>query len=179
MHERGTTAVRRTRVVAIAAALAMLGTSGVLAATPRSGAPIATVTCDSAIMIDPPPLPGPQDRVIFERVWVAGRDRVAAPDTHPSGAAPFVFFAKTGIGIRSGSTALVEVTTSWRNRVAIDWGESGNASRIRFPPCRNGHKWVVYAGGFDFRDKKGGCVPLRVVVGSRSKIVRFSVGRRC
>jgi hypothetical protein len=61
--------------------------------------------------------------------------------------------------------------------VAIGWGDSGNASLIRFPRCRNGHKWILYAGGFDFRDKNGGCVPVRVVAGS--KTVRFSVGRRC
>jgi hypothetical protein len=166
-------------MITVLVAVATLAAGSTTAATSGTRTPIAKVTCDSAIMIDPPPLPGPQDRVIFDRVWVAGRDRVAAPDTHASGAAPFVFFAKTGIGIRSGSTALVEVPTSWRTRVAIGWGDSGNASRIRFPSCRNGHKWIVYAGGFNFRDKNGGCVPLRVVVGSKTKTVRFSAGRRC
>lgn len=162
----------------IAAAVAIVAARSTDAAQ-RSPAGIATVTCDSSIMIDPPPVPGPHDRVIFDRVWLAGRDRVAAPDSRPSGAEPFVFFAKTGIAIRSGSEALVEVPTYWRNRAAIEWGDSGNASRIRFPPCRNGHKWITYAGGFHFRDKTGACVPLRVTVGVRTKTLRFSAGRRC
>lgn len=175
----------RRVVITIVAAMAAFGVAAIRAAgstysaTSNSVPPIATVTCDSSIMIDPPPLPGAHDRVIFDRVWVAGRDRVAAPDSRPSGAKPFVFFAKTGIGIRSGAAALVEVPTSWRSRVAIEWGDSGNASRIRFPPCHNGHKWVIYAGGFHFRDKTGACAPLRITVGSRAKTMRFSAGRQC
>lgn len=162
----------------------MLGVSALLAAcsagaTLRAVTPVATVTCNSSIIINPPVLPGPGDRVIFDRLFVVGRDRVPGPNPQPSGTKPFLFYAKTGVSIRRGSGALVEVPMSWRARVAIEWGDSGTTSRVRFLPCRTGPKWITYAGGFHFRDKGGGCVPLRVTVLSRTRTILFGAGRRC
>jgi hypothetical protein len=164
--------------VSAAAAAVLLSPSAGVARD--SASPIATATCDSSIEVDPPPRPGPRDRVVLNRVWVAGRDRVAAPSPQPSGRPPFVYFAKTGLSVRRGSVgALVELPVAWRDRVAIAWGDAGSASRIRFLPCRFGPSWISYAGGFSFRDKSGGCVPLRVTVGASTRVVLFGVGRAC
>lgn len=164
--------------VVLIAAVSLAASSTGTTAT-RSAVPIVAIRCNSAIIIYPPASPGPTDRDIFGRVFVAGRDYVAAPNPQPSGAKPFVFYAKTGISIRRGSEALVELPKVWRRRVAIEWGDSGNASRIRFPACRAGPAWITYAGGFNFRSASGGCVPLRVTVQLRSKTVLFSAGRHC
>jgi len=167
-----------TLVSAASAAAVLLPSTG--AARGVASSPVATATCDSSIEVDPAPRPGRSDRVLFDRLWVAGRNRVTAPNQHPSGRPPFLYYAKTGLSIRRGSVgALVELPAAWRNRVAISWGDSGSASRIRFSPCRFGSNWITYAGGFNFRDKRGGCVPLRVTVGSRTRVVYFSIGRDC
>jgi hypothetical protein len=138
------------------------------------------VSCDSAIILVRPAAPSRYDRVLFGRVSIAGRDRVPGPSRLPSGGGPFAYFAKTGVSVRRGGAgALLEVPRAWRDRVRITWGGVGPAVAVRFPGCTTGPAWTTYAGGFLFRNERGGCVPLRITVGSKMTIVRFAAGRRC
>jgi hypothetical protein len=140
---------------------------------------IPVVSCASAIILPRPTAPATDDRVLFGRVWFAGRRPLPGPSRQP-GTGPFDFFAKTGIAIRRGrGGALVEIAPAWRSRARLTWGGVGSAVAIRFRGCDSGPAWTPYAGGFLFRDSRGGCVPVRVTVGSRSRTIRFALGRRC
>lgn len=170
---------RSALAVAVAAgnAVAPFG----LASTGVRAAPISVgrVACSSATIVYPPAAPGPTDRVLFGRLFVDGLDDVPAPDSRPSGIGQFAFYSKVGVAVRRGSRAVVELPATWRARVAIQWGDSRYASRIEFAACREGPKWLAYAGGFHFRSARGGCVPLRITVAGRTRTLLFSSGRRC
>ena len=173
--------VVRTAAVLVAIGASALGYESPPLAhgfTPVSRAEI--VQCSSAIDVVPAASPASSDRVLFDRVWIAGRDRVASPNTQPVGSGRFVYYAKTGFNVLRGQIgAVVDVPSAWRNRVRITWGNVASAVSIRFPGCRSGPAWASYAGGFLFRDKRGGCVPLRIAVQGRATTVYFSAGRRC
>lgn len=161
-----------------ASVLACVSPSAARAIAPERGGEI--VKCSSAIEVTPPSSPISGDRVLFDRVWIAGRDGVASPTAQPFGSGPFVYHAKTGFSVKRGRIgALVDIPAAWRNRVRITWGNVAPSVSIRFPGCRFGPTWTSYAGGFLFRDKRGGCVPLQVTVTARTRIVYFSAGRHC
>jgi len=164
----------------VAAAIPAVGTGSFSRGATTSTNDVAIVRCESAIVLARPAAPTSQDRLLFDRVWFVGRDRVPSPNPQPFGSGPFVYYAKTGFNVRRGRVgALVEVPAAWRSRVRITWGNVASASRIRFLACRSGPTWITYAGGFLFRDKRGGCVPLRITVESSTKTVSFSAGRHC
>ena len=105
------------------------------------------------------------------------------PQSSETGAPPWTHFSKWGMVVRGGpgATVVVTVPRSWRNRVAISWGNAGHRvfHTLRFPRCGDdaaqGH---AYAGGFFLR-RPSGCVPLRFTVGSRTKLVWFGIVKRC
>ncbi len=167
--------------LAIAAVAGTVSASLAVASTGVRADPalVGRVACSSAMIVYPPAAPGPTDRVLFGQLFVDGRDDVPSPNSQPSGTRPFVFFSKAGIAIRRGSRAVVELPARWRSRVAVQWGDSGIVSRVDFPACHTGPKWIAYAGGFHFRSMKGGCVPLRITVASRTMTLLFSSGKRC
>lgn len=166
--------------------LAAIGASALAYESPPAAPGIASVSgagivqCSSAIDVVPASAPASGDRVLFDRIWIAGRDRVASPNTEPIGGGRFVYYAKTGFNVRRGQIgALVHVPPAWRNRVRITWGNVASAVSIRFLGCQSGPPWTSYAGGFLFRDKRGGCVPLQITVQGRTETVHFGAGRRC
>lgn len=172
--------------VRTAAVLVAIGASALAYESPSLAHGVTAVSraeivqCSSAIDVVPAASPASSDRVLFDRVWIAGRDRVASPNTQPVGSGRFVYYAKTGFNVLKGQIgALVDVPRAWRNRVRITWGNVAWAVSIRFPGCRSGPAWTSYAGGFLFHDKRGGCVPLRVAVQGKTTTVYFSAGRRC
>jgi len=79
-----------------------------------------------------------------------------------------------------GASVVVSVPRTWRNRVAIVWGNGGRVFHtLRFPPCGDDPgSGNAYAGGFFLR-KPSGCVPLRFTVGERTTLVWFGIVRRC
>ena len=115
-------------------------------------------------------------------------DTVSAPGKHvpqssETGAPPWKWFSKWGMVVRGGEGApvVVSVPRTWRNRVAIVWGNGGHRvfHTLRFPRCGDDPgSGNAYAGGFFLR-KPSGCVPLRFTVGQRTTLVWFGIVRRC
>ena len=115
-------------------------------------------------------------------------DAASAPGKHvpqssETGKQPWTWFSKWGMVVRGGEgePVIVTVPRTWRNRVAVVWGNGGHRvfHTIRFPRC--GDDTVAgnaYSGGFFLR-KPSGCVPLRFTVGERTTLVWFGIVRRC
>lgn len=168
--------------VAISAALVMAATEPVSIgrSTDVVQAAVPVVACNSRSYTLVPTVPTRSTRVVLGDVLVSRRDQVASPGLDASGDAPFVYFAKMGLAIRRGSVgALIEIPSKWRQHVRISWGDVPAAVALRFRGCDTGSAWTTFAGGFRFRDKHGGCVPLRIEVDGKSETVRFSAGRHC
>lgn len=95
--------------------------------------------------------------------------------------APFSFWSKAGVFIRSGSPAVtVSVPKPWRNRVHVLWGNRGEqGAALRFAACPSSvATWNGYAGGFVLRARSA-CFPLVFAIGNRRARLRFAVGREC
>jgi hypothetical protein len=101
----------------------------------------------------------------------------------PTESTPWTFFSKWGLVIRAGAGGDVSVTVpaAWRRRVAISWGNNQHRvfHTLRFRRCAgDAARGSVYAGGFFLR-RAAECVPLRVRVGTRTRLVWFGIVRRC
>jgi hypothetical protein len=131
------------------------------------------VSCDSAAMFTTPQKPGSGERVLFGRVAVPGRSLPQLAAANP----PWRYWRKAGLLVKAGTGEVtISVPKSWRDRVAISWGDSGVVPAVRIVSCsRPPNRWNVYTGGFYLRDPA--CVPLVVRLGTRSATVRFGVGR--
>ncbi len=92
----------------------------------------------------------------------------------------WAYWSKWGIAIQAGNRPVrISVPKAWRKRVGIEWGGAGPYSALRFEACSPPPTyWNAFAGGFSLRDRSA-CVPLVIQVGSRSRTVRFGIGRRC
>jgi hypothetical protein len=147
----------------------------VLAANVAPASPVPTVSCDSAAMFSSPPMPGSGERVLFDRVAVP--QRLLPQVVRVSEGWPY--WRKAGLLVRAGTRGVsVTVPPAWRDRVAIEWGDSGTVPSLRVAPCtRPPYRWNVYTGGFHLR--AAACVPLIVRVGTRSATVRFGIGATC
>jgi hypothetical protein len=136
--------------------------------------PPVTVSCGSAVMVDPPAEPN-RERVLFGQVAVPPR---SLPQVE-RGSGPWPYWRKAGLLVRAGASGVsLSVPPSWRGRVRIIWGDSGEVPAVRFARCsRPPNEWNLYTGGFVLR--RPACVPLVVRVGSRVAHVRFGVGATC
>lgn len=158
----------------IAVALILLPTATAALAA-HAASPPPTVSCDSAAMFMEPPKVPADYRVLFARVAVP--PRYLPQVVSVSGDWPY--WRKAGLLVRAGAKGVsVSVPPAWRDRVAIEWGDSGTVPAFRIAPCtRPPNRWNVYTGGFYLRSPA--CVPLVVRVGARSTTVRFGLGTRC
>jgi hypothetical protein len=159
---------------ATAGLAAVAGTLAASAAAPK----IPSVSCDSAVQIDPPATPGADWRIVANRVAMPPRERSGDP-SRTGGAFPW--WRKTPILIRPRRTPVdVIVPRAWRSRARVTWTTSGpRASRVRFRGCAPfpGEDWLFYNGGFELRSPA--CVPLVIRAGKKHGTLRFSVGAPC
>lgn len=130
--------------------------------------------------------------------WVACADAVDTLDTLPADFRPVAgavaltpgpigydttagppYFAKEGIGLRSGAAADVAVARRFRDRVSISWGQTPPGPVMRFTPCAtaDGARWLAFVGGFTVTGPV--CVPLVVTAGKRTERIRVAIGRPC
>ncbi len=95
----------------------------------------------------------------------------------------WALFAKTALVVRVGTPFEVVVPPAWRNRVAVDWGNTGPRQltghlQVRGCTPAGAHgKWLVYPGGYYVT--KPACVPIVVKTATSSRTVHISVGARC
>jgi hypothetical protein len=149
--------------------------ASVLHARTAPSAPLPTVGCDEIVgTIGSGRLGG--YRVVLGGVSVPPPYLEQVVES-PDGSWPY--WRKAGLVIRAGLGPVeVRVPRSWREHVAIGWGNDGQiGAGIRFAPCGQG-PWRAYAGGFSLRWASD-CVPLVVRVGDRRATVWLGIGRRC
>jgi hypothetical protein len=145
-----------------------------------ASSPAPTVLCDEIIGPVKSPRTGGY-RVVLDMVSVP--PPYLRQVVHVRGYGPWTYWRKAGLAVRSGHLpVLVTVPKTWRNRVAITWGNRpGISSAIRIAACPDvlyPRGWHAYAGGFYLRSPSA-CVPLTFRVGHRSATVRFGIGHRC
>src|SRR5437588_9533841 len=102
---------------AVAAAAAVIG----VAAAPHGVAPKSSVSCGSAVGMDPSPTPDNGERVVANRITLPSIDlpQVVRVSYHP----PFRYWRKAAILVRPRRTPVdVIVPRAWRDRVAVTWG---------------------------------------------------------
>jgi len=103
-------------------------------------------------------------------------------DTSPTGAtsSSSPLFAKTGLLVRTGATAVVTVPPRRRGRVAVEWGNTTHRSpttSLHVPRCPGSRGWIAFPGGYFVRRPE--CVPIDVRVGNRTTRVHVGVGTGC
>jgi hypothetical protein len=121
----------------------------------------------------------PRDYRLVLRIVSVPPARLPQRAVRVSGRWPY--WHKAGLVIHASRTVVsVSIPKAWRRRAAITWGNTtGIVSSLRFAPCPSPVGiWNAYAGGFYLRSSRA-CVPLRVTVTPRSKVVRFGIGRSC
>ena len=160
-----------SRKAGLALALLAVALAGVPVASAGT-VPRLVLDCDDAVELARPATPGANQRVLFDRIAVAGENHVAKPLRHP-GLRPFPFVTKSGVLVRRGRTPVdLIVPRAWRTRYAI-----GGSSVIRILGCNRQPQWWPYLSVFTLR--RPACIPLIVRVDGRSRVVRFAVGRAC
>jgi hypothetical protein len=169
------------RLAALIACLASGLTGASLAA---SSPPLPTVTCDQIAG----PVKSPRAdgyRVVLGIVSVP--PAYLPQVVKVQGFEPWKYWEKAGLVVRLGHVPIdVSVSSAWRSRVAITWGNEGPVGSLRIAACASvldprgldPRGWHGYAGGFYLRSRSA-CVPLTFRVGHRSATVRFGVGRHC
>jgi hypothetical protein len=160
----------------IAAATIMLALAPTAALAARTGR-VPTVPCDEIILRINSGHAGGY-RVVLGVVSVPPARLIQIVPTHDR---PWAYWRKAGLVVRAGSPRVtVSVPVAWRSRAAITWGNStGTGSALRIASCPGPKTvWNAYAGGFYLRARSA-CVPLRISVGGRSRVVRFGLGRAC
>jgi hypothetical protein len=144
----------------------------------------ATLDCRDPIggYIDPPA--GYRrfgDQVALVTSRASDRAMQAAPYDDPL-AAPFAYFSKTGLLVRTGKgSAELRILRGEHGRLALGWGNTGRgrlASRVfRVGPCPGGIGYIAFPGGF-YVDRPH-CVRLIVRVRGRDHTARIGVGAAC
>ena len=161
------------RIAAAAILLALAATTAV-EAQPSS---VPTVPCGQIILRISSGHAGGY-RIVLGVVSVPPAQLIQVVPTHER---PWAYWRKAGLVVRAGSPPVtVSVPATWRRRAAISWGNrTGTGSEVRIASCPGPKTvWNAYAGGFYLRTRFA-CVPLRVSVGARSRVVRFGLGRPC
>jgi hypothetical protein len=146
--------------------------------------PTATLDCRDPIggYIDPPATYrqfGDQVALVTSRT--SDRAMQAAPYDDPS-AAPFEYFSKTGLLVRTGKgSAELRILRGEHGRLALAWGNTGHgglASRgFRVGPCPGGIGYIAFPGGF-YVDRPH-CARLIVRVRGHDHTARVGVGAAC
>jgi hypothetical protein len=162
-------------VLLLGSIVAAVADAGGWVALSGGRAPVATVSCDQVIIGVATSGQEPGMRRVLG-VVSAPRSYLSNVGSDPS-AAPFRFWTKAGIEIRSGSAVTVTVGRLWQNRVHISWGGEEGPS-LRFAPCSLGTSWNAYAGGFLSRSDAI-CVPLIFSAVRLHATLLFGVGRHC
>jgi hypothetical protein len=162
----------------------LVGSALPATADATSVTPTATLDCRDPIggFIDPPAdYERFDDQVAL--VTSATRDQAmqAAPYRQPS-AAPFRYFSKTGLLVRTGKrTAEIRVPRSERGRLGVLWGNTGQhgiASRVfRVGPCPGGIGYIAFPGGFYVNEPH--CARVIVRVGDHERTARVGLGQAC
>ena len=139
----------------------------------------STLICEHMIDGDPPP----QDfTVVLGAVALPAAPGYAALQASAEGPDPASgLFAKTGLLVRAGTAARIDVPVSVGGAVGIGWsGWPSVASRtFVVPPCPDlaGTGWLSFPGGF-WADRPL-CLPLDVSAGGRQQRVQVGVGTAC
>ena len=160
----------------IAAAAILLGLTAATAVEARPNT-VPTMPCDQIILRIRSGHAGGY-RIVLGVVSVPPARLIQIVPTHNR---PWAYWRKAGLAVRAGSPPVtVSVPAAWRRRAAITWGNRpGTGSALRIASCRGAKAvWNAYAGGFYIRTRSA-CVPLRISVAGRSRIVRFGLGRPC
>jgi len=155
-------------------AIGCVAAQGALASAAEQ--PQRTIPCDEIIDITRFPRP----RLVLGAVSVPPAFLVRSYGG-PLDAAPWRYFAKHGMVVKSGAAVTITVPSAWRTRVGISWGNNVHRvfHTIRIAACRPIPKrGYAYAGGFFLR-RPSACVPLVLAVGDRRQTVWFGIGRRC
>ena len=146
--------------------------------------PQRTVACGEIIEVTRFPYLGSSQRRYQSRLVLGA---VSVPPAYltrsypAEGTAPWRYFVKHGMVVKSGTSVTIAVPPAWRTRVGIAWGNNVHRvfHTIRIAACRRIPKrGYAYAGGFFLRSPSA-CVPLVLAVGGRRQTVRFGIGRRC
>lgn len=91
------------------------------------------------------------------------------------------YFVKTGLGVRTGTSATIEVPADLRSSVSIGWDNHGTpitANRITIEGCPGtSGTWLWFPGGLSIASAR--CVPLDVSSGDRHERVYLSAGASC
>ena len=146
--------------------------------------PQRTIACDEIIDVTTFPYlgnsqPRYQSRLVLGAVSVP--PAYLARSYPAQGTAPWRYFAKHGMVVKSGTSTTITVPPAWRNRVAISWGNAVHRvfHTIRIAACgRIPKRGYAYAGGFFLRSPSA-CVPLVLALGGRRQTVWFGIGRSC
>jgi hypothetical protein len=164
------------RRASVSIVITLAGMVGMVARAAPSQ-PVPTVPCDEIILRINSGHAGGY-RVVLGVVSVPPARLIQIVPTHER---PWAYWRKAGLVVRAGSPPVtVSVPAAWRSRAAITWGNStGTGSALRIASCPGPKTvWNAYAGGFYLRSRSA-CVPLRISVGGRSRVVRFGLGRAC
>lgn len=168
--------MRRCGFAGLIAALAVAALAvGSGEAAPSASTP--TVPCSRSIDSVPSGRSGGY-RVVLRVVSVP---RAFMPQVVRTRAQKWPYATKAGLVVHGGSTPVtVIVPTRWRDRAAIEWGNTGPVSALRIAWCGTDQEkpWNAYAGAFYLRSRSA-CLPLIFRAGKRSATVRFGLGQRC
>jgi hypothetical protein len=154
--------------------------------SPASGGPVAgdehpvlvtsTITCEHAIDGSAPPA---GYTVVLGAVALPAAPRYQALQATPDGRDGL--FAKTGLLVRTGTTARMDVPADVSDSVGIGWSgwpaQPGRSVVVPTCPDPQGTGWLVFAGGF-WTDRPL-CLPLTVTAGGRQQTVEVGVGTAC
>jgi hypothetical protein len=153
-------------------------TGGSSAARSSSGvAESTTLICANSIDGSAPP---DDYTVVHDAVALPGSPRYAALQAAPTQGLPELF-AKTGLVVRAGVAAEIDVLDSMGPRVGIGWGNGPAVPSRHFvvPACPDleGTGWLAYPGGY-WADAPL-CLPLDVRVGDAVQRVEIGIGTAC
>jgi hypothetical protein len=181
---RGTTAALALSLVTSGCAATPARTSTTTASlpAPETSALGTAIQLDCNAIGDDPPTP--------DRVVVLGRVALPSPSApaiqtarQPQGAPPSqTYFAKAGLGVRSGTSWHLSVAPEDADHLRIGWGSPVKTpSTTVLPPEQCGPTlrtgWLWYPGGY-WTDRPG-CYAVVVHVSGRSQEVRVGVGAPC
>jgi hypothetical protein len=139
----------------------------------------STLTCENEIDGDPPPA---DYTVVLGAVALPTAPDHPALQAAPAGPDPGAgVFAKTGLLVRTGKAARLDVPSSVDGAVGIGWsGAPSRPSRtFLVPACPDlaGTGWLSFPGGY-WADRPM-CLPLEVRVGDQVQRVQIGIGTAC
>lgn len=165
-----------------AAAIALGGQIAAQASSPLPK-PRATVTCATTVVASSFPL-APRDRsgmvVVLGAVAVPPPSALIRVYRGPAQRRYWRYGTKFAIWLRDGGPSVeLTVPARLRKEVALQWGNSGNTSSIRFRSCpavTGGMRG--WTGGFTL-SVRAVCAPMTIRVGTQTRRLVFSIGKRC